>query len=206
MGLVSRVLPSHLFGGLELMLPDHETAQALKDFAQFIALSAAALFFFYKLLNGYLFPELTLRISCTRQASKTPARDALSVVVFLKKGPNGALTLHDAAARVTCPAGGQICETKRLEGFRRLSSKRCAASTMAITWQDATSVPCLNIAPGDETHFATVFDVPAEVVCIVEVAILGRRLFSPARSQWRASEVSLRLTPVAPIAGLDGLS
>jgi hypothetical protein len=51
--------------------------------------------------------------------------------------------------------------------------------------------PWLSLPPGDETQFAGLCDVPAELPYLIEVVILGRKLWGGKTAQWRASAVSL---------------
>jgi hypothetical protein len=132
--------------------------------------------------------------------------DHLCIVAVLKRGAGSTLVLHDAKARVTY-AGQALPDTRtlpeanvvpvpidtetRLIAAERLSS-RTTSGVLQVKFDEISSQhPLLNFAPGDEMQFATVYEVAAERLCVVEVTILGRSWGTTKRSQWRASDISL---------------
>jgi hypothetical protein len=180
-----------------------------KDLGQIVALFAAAGFFLYKLVSGYLIGNTSLRFTCVRAPSKSqPGLDHLGIIAVLKRGAGSTLWLHDARARVTYAQGQTLPDTRtllearsvpaaidthaRLIAAERLSSLTTSGGVLRVKFDELSAQsPLLNVAPGDEMQFATLYEVDATRPCIVEVAILGRSWATSKRSQWRASDISL---------------
>ena len=187
-----------------------------KNIGQIAAWIAAAAYFVYKLISGYWIGSASLRLTCTRTATP-PAPDAapapvpqamdyLSVLAVLKRGTGATtLVLHDARARVFLADGkaavkssheakeipADIGQETRLISAKRLSSKTVSGVYEIMLNEVSQQAPLLNLAPGDEMQFATVYKVPRNQPCVVEVAIMGRSWLTWKRSQWRASDISL---------------
>jgi len=127
------------------------------------------------------------------------------VVAIVKRGSGSTLVLHDVKARVTyaggipdfrslpeserLPASAET-ETRLASAVRLRSVKVAELLTVAYSERDSEK-PLLNLAPGDEMQFATVYEVDQTKPYIVEVAVVGKSLGSWKRSQWRASDISL---------------
>jgi hypothetical protein len=154
-----------------------------------LAFAGAAAFFGYKALSGYLISNLTLTLTSDRQAVSKSGQDYVTIVAQLKKGDRGAVTLHDALATLHLGNGKAI--RKRFPAARRLSSLKVNGRLQTLESR-ASRFPMLNLPPGEETHFATYFKVPAGQPCVIDVTILGAwRWHGKTRYQWRASLVSL---------------
>lgn len=184
------------------------TLTQAKDLGQIVAWFAAALFFLYKIISGYLIGSTSLRVSCVRGRVESKSEtDYLSLVATVKRGSGSTLVLLHARARVTY-AGGQklpdlrvlpegavvpaVAETEvDLVGTRRLSSRRTATRTEVRFGELSSESPHLNLAPGDEMQFAYLYEVDQSRPCVVEVAVLGKSWGTWKRSQWRASDISL---------------
>ncbi len=110
------------------------------------------------------------------------------------------MDLHDARVRVIWEGGEAESEviggdhrTFKTQQIGNLSRKIVNFSARS------TQSPLLRLTPGEETTLSAHFEVPADVTCAVEVAILGSRprwflartFFKPVIGQWRASIVSL---------------
>ena len=187
------------------------TLDQAKNLGQILAWLAAAGYFFYKLISGYLIGNASLRLTCTRSApAVAPTQDAagpangqamdyLSIVAIVKRGTGTTtLALHDARARVTL-ANGQALPTAELEETKTfpadvqhesklIATERLSSDTiddvLEITFHTRSRErPLLNLAPGDEMQFATVYTVPQIQPCIAW-----------KRSQWRASDISLPIS------------
>ena len=164
-----------------------KTQQYVETFAYF----AAGCFFLYKILTGYLMTNLNIALTTSRQHSMSQ-QDHLVVLVKLEKGDRGSINLHDCQVRITWN-GHQVIKpllatdrrSKKIEHFNR--SKR-----NVINWEvRSVNQPFLHLTPGERSHFATYFDVPANVICEIEVAILAMKPFGFRVGQWRASTISL---------------
>jgi len=158
-----------------------------------LAFAAAALFFAFKALSGYLISNLSLALTSHRQPTADAAKDYVTVVAHLKKGDRGAVTLHDAVATLYCGALEPALEpmVKRFPAVGRLGTVD-VNGRLEVRQSTSTVIPLLSLPPGEETQFSTFFEVPHGQPCTIEVAILGtwpwRR---KTRFQWRASLVSL---------------
>lgn len=174
-------------------------AETWKVWAEFLAYGAAAGYFGFKLWSGYFISDLSLSVTCKRQ--RNPAKqslDVLSATVTMKAGGNGTIKILDCKGRVA----GRECapEPRSFGDFWRLDSAVEDGREAILSFDHRDhEAPLLNLAPGDSTQMALIFDVPKDSPCIVEVAILGIRFRShhskrPQTMQWRASEASLPLS------------
>jgi hypothetical protein len=184
----------------------------LRNLGEVITWFAAAAFFSYKVITGYLIGNCSLRLSCSRTAvPNTAGMDYLAIVAILKRC-SGTMTLglHEAKARVNCASGqahpdwrelpltnylpATVGMESKLVGIERLSSRR-SNQIFHAAFQKSAENSILNFAPGDEMQFATLYEVPEHCACIVQVVVLGRSWGTWKRSQWRASDISLPQRP-----------
>jgi hypothetical protein len=169
------------------------TLEHIKTVVEISAYAAVLAFFIYKVLAGYVVTGLSVKVACDRARSANPANDHLSICAAAKKGKTGTLRLHDAQARITVVgAAPQIVELVGIERQKiGRGAKRWHVKTRRkIVWETAKH-PFLNLTPGDEGQFSIACEVPRNLPATVEVVILGTRLLSPKRSQWRSTTVSL---------------
>lgn len=173
-----------------------ELAEIIKSYAEAAGFFGGALFFLYKFVSGYLITNLSLSLHCGRQR-QNDRFDDLVIRVKLTKGDRGALSLHDAQARVTFDG---TSNTYVFRGLKRLSRKKetkprrkiVGWARRSIDWENgAETSPFLKMTPGEETELSLGCAVPADKVCNVEVVILGKRPTSTKFGQWRASCISL---------------
>jgi hypothetical protein len=161
----------------------------LKTIAELLAYAAALIFFIYKAASGYYKVNLSLKLTCRRQPSPGQGTDYLSVTATIKKGEVGAIVLYDVDARATYLGKTRPVppDPQQLPGVERLSYKGTR-----ILWDKLAANRWLNLPPGDEVQFSTLFEVDAQQPCLVEVVVFGRKRFWPAKTgQWRSSEVVL---------------
>lgn len=158
-----------------------------KDFAEIVALASAALFFLYKAITGYLRANLSLSVRCVRLSSGDRSTDRLAISMHIAKGTNGSVALHDASARITVDGQTQVhsfpgtLRSERVKGCQRSS----------INWSKIDeSSPLLKLVPGEETELALLVLIPSSAICLIEVAVLGRRVSGLTFGQWKASAVS----------------
>jgi hypothetical protein len=104
------------------------------------------------------------------------------------KGDRGTFHLHDAKIRVKQDnvwSAPIALEVKRFD-FKQ-------NKTLTINFGKELEWNTLNVAPGEETSFATWTEVSSESPCLVEVVVMGTMSSSPFVSQWRASTVSFHV-------------
>jgi len=165
-----------------------QIGEALKVWAEFIAYGSGGVFLIYKIVSGYFITDLSLRITCERFPLDNES-DNLSVAAMVRKGDKGTVRIHDCKIRVTDMAG-QVLDEKRMCGTDRLSFNMDKTGRMSITFARTSKKHGLSLPPGDETQFAGLCNVPTETPCMVEVVILGKKLWGGKAAQWRASAVS----------------
>ena len=161
-----------------------------KDIAEVAALLSGGVYFGYKAFTGYLRVNLSLSVRCVRQ-SDSATNDVLVIYARMVKGANGSLTLHDVQAQVRY---GESTEQISFRGIDRSSYRAEAAphARKVIAWgQVSATSPTLKLVPGEETELAAYCAVPANAVCLVEVAVLGQQTNRNPFGQWKASCVSL---------------
>ncbi len=115
------------------------------------------------------------------------------MLVNLTKGDRSSVNVHDARARLSWQHE-EHHEEKELLGFRRQSYRtvKVGKSTrVQLDWDRLSANPLLNIIPGEQTQIACYFQIPAAEVGTVEVAVLGKRPWSPFVGLWKASAISL---------------
>jgi hypothetical protein len=162
-----------------------------KDFAEIAALASAALFFLYRAVAGYLRVNLSVSLIFLREPRRDQSTDNLVVSVRLAKGPNGSIALHDATARITVDGNVQVLPFPGTSRSKRVQSNERSS----INWSEVEqSSPLLKLVPGEETELALTLAVPNNSICLIEVAVLGKRVFGTAFGQWKASGVSLPRT------------
>jgi hypothetical protein len=161
--------------------------EALKAWAECVAYASAGVFLIFKVLSGYFITDLSLKIDCERFSSGN--RDILSVTANLKKGEKGTIRIHDARVRLS-KIDETVLNEKPMIGIYRLSFNTDASSRIIATFNRDSQKPWLSLPPGDETQFAVHFDVPLDTPCVVEIVVLGKKLWGGKTAQWRASTVS----------------
>jgi hypothetical protein len=158
-------------------------------------LIAAAGFFLYKVIAGYLFPNLEVSLDCSRQPNSHSGKDFLKITVTLTKGEYGTLRIHDVQARIT-PENSDARSVSFIGVERRsfLSQTFNGHERKIIDWGNRSKKnPFLQISPKEKTQFSAYAEIPPEVPCVIDVAILGKILASSKFGQWRASSISLPL-------------
>jgi hypothetical protein len=167
-----------------------DAGESVKAWAEAFAFASAAGFFLYKAFSGYMIANLTLCLNCERRVSRKAGVDYLVVTAVVRKGDRGAVTLHDAQARISAPAPNEKV-LKKLSGIIRLSFRE-ADGILQIQENQSQKSPLLNLSPGEETMFSTYFEVPSDRPCTVDVTLLGGWLWHGKTTyQWRASQVCL---------------
>lgn len=162
--------------------------ETLKVWAQIIAYGSGGLFLIYKVVSGYFICDLSLKVSCERFSNGE--KDQLAVTAAIKKGENGAVQVHDARIRVTDQSGAFV-DARPMIGTERLSFNTDGHGRMMIEFDRTSSEsPFLNLPPGDETQLCGLCTISPALPYIIEVVILGRKVWVGKTAQWRASAVS----------------
>ena len=133
--------------------------------------------------------------------SITPARtrlndtqDQLVTTLVLNKGEHGSLSIYDMQARITSQ-GKELTIAKFVgPGRPDWDASKKIKWTKLREGKGYTDNPNIRITPGECLQFVSVSEVPSGATCVIEVAILGRRDFSPFVSQWKSSSVCLPIT------------
>lgn len=162
--------------------------ETLKVWAEFVAYSSAGVFLIYKVLSGYFITDLSMRISCERFARES-GTDYVAVTATLKKGDKGTIRIHDAKVRIT-NNDGKVMDEQHMRGVDRLSFTTDRVDRKRVNFDRLAEKTWLSLPPGDETQFAGLCIAPQGVPGLVEVVILGRKLWGGKVAQWRASAVS----------------
>ena len=162
-------------------LKNHE---CIKNFAQTIALIAAGLFFFVKLVMGFLIVNMDTSVSSQRFIDAQTGKGYLLINVYLNRGENSSLELHRIRVRVIEFGEKSDPIIRDFKGVKRVVDGEFQ------TWEYATKNQYIRLPPGESTHFSELFDVKIEKAYFIEVSVQGRRLNSTSHSQWKATTVS----------------
>ncbi len=167
----------------------------VKDLFQVVALMAAAGFFLYKVIAGHLFPNLEVSLDCSRQPNSHSGKDFLKITVTLTKGEYGTLRIHDVQARITSEnSAARFVSFIGVDRRSFLCERFNGQERKIIDWVNRSKQnPFLQISPKEKTQFSAYTEIPQEVPCAIDVAILGKILASWKFGQWRASCISLPL-------------
>ena len=159
------------------------------QWAQLVALVAAAGFFFAKAAAGYFLVNMSIDASATRQ-SLSNGQDAIGIAVRLTKGGNGGLRIHETLVTVSWP-GGEI--TTALNGVARLELQRMKGARFHILRppRQNSGKPQYGLPPGDATAFSVSVQVPDGAVCTIDAVVIGRKWLNRWPGQWRTTIVSL---------------
>jgi hypothetical protein len=175
-----------------------DAAEATRYWAEAFALVCAGLFFLYRAFAGYFRVNLSLSLNCKRQHLDGD-RDYLVVILHLKKGDNGSLALHEAAATIMYNGSKEVSHfpsVTRLDTNRPETNAPCK-----IDWEQIDSQsPLLNIIPGEEADFSLWREVPCNAVCQIEAVVIGQKLSGHPVGQWRVSCVSLPIVKDTAVA------
>jgi len=162
-----------------------------KTFLEIAAIIAALLFFLYKLVAGWMLPNLKLSLDLPRQlAEGRPGNDWLVIKVMLEKGSIDGTRIHLVQFRVS-PVEGTSFNPLTITVHR---AKRLQVSRDSVSWESPPALHPLNLAPGDCMEFSELCLVPTGVACLVEAVVVADRAYvrvTRALAQWRASAISL---------------
>ena len=150
------------------------------------AIIAAAGFFGWKIIAGWLIINLEISIETTRQ-SKDEVHDWLAIDLLLKKGNTDGLWLKDVVVRIYNKGGKPVNQVIRIEDFMSVAVKH-----KQIDWDAKNKdIRKYTLAPGEVFQYGRVVEVPTNTPLIIEAAVLGRRTLWYKDFQWRATAASL---------------
>lgn len=155
-----------------------ETFKLVSEVFKIIAYSAAALFFLWKFVSGYMVSNLSLDPIVKRQ-KHTEGNDYLLIDLKLIKGDRESVVLIAVS----------------------LSMKEDTADPININLESPTVVSekrMIRMSPGEITQFSHLFTVAASSCCTIEFHIKGHagifsRAFGRYTGHWKASVISLPL-------------
>ena len=167
------------------------TLSNVKTFFEIAAYLAAAFFFLYKVVSGYLITNMSVRIGCNRQSLEGTS-DLLAVTLTLLKGNLGSVRIHDVVVR------SNVCRIPEMTDFRKqlwrlgykTNTQEAGHPLKILLDTRSISSPFINLGPGEETQFASYSMVPKTEVCHIDAVLVGRRIYGRAVCQWRISTVS----------------
>ena len=169
-----------------------------KDITEGVAWLSAGAFFVYRAFTGYFIANMSVVLKCERQRILGTEADRLRIELVLAKGPSGTVSIHDAQARLSWQGAKEEERYVRFPAANRLSFDTLDGRKI-IDWKTLSKTnPFTNLSPGESTQFVCHYTVPSESTCSVEVAVIGKVVWSNYISQWRASDVSFPLLPNAP--------
>jgi hypothetical protein len=160
---------------IEYLTPYTKT---LSEIAQMLAFTAAAIYFLWKWLSGYLVTNLSIEPVLKRQR-KFGDVDLLCIDVKFTKGDIGSVVLTQVRIKVRNEK-----EPKDLFNIK-LSSPFIEEKNRMI-----------RLSPGESTQFAHLIEVPSGICCYIEIYVQGCSGYFPKRfsmiySHWKASVYSL---------------
>jgi len=178
------------------------TLDDIKTTAEIIALVAAAVFFVYKLVDGWGLVNLSIELKADRKVGAES--DAIAVVLKLDKGDRGSIELQ--TVELKCKAGDNPPDIVRILLHYPLKLRTSTGLRDEETRVDWDAIdndrPPIHLPPGESTQYSHIFRVPGGTPCSVEAIVVGKRPVSTRRGQWRASVAVLSLT-VTPNGRLE---
>jgi hypothetical protein len=159
----------------------------IKTVAEILALVAAAIFFVYKLVDGWGLVNLSIELNAVRKAGGDS--DIVAITLKLKKGDSGSLELH--TVELTCEVVNSTSEIFRIPLIYRLRLRADAnlnADETRVYWDIPHEAhPQIHLPPGESTQYSHMFSVPSGAPCSVQAIVVGKRPVSTKPGQWRAS-------------------
>lgn len=170
---------------------------------------AAALFFSWKLITGWLIINLSVIVSVDRK--RVGSIELLKIRVDLEKGSTDTVWLTGCQARVRRVEPRDLiqdpsikCESKGVN-FDLADTRRWQIQKDKIVWDVPQTGKHLTLSPGEKARFEFAGIVEAGETYLVESVVTGYRAFWRWRGfQWRATAVSLPVTMSSLSSGGNG--
>lgn len=196
------MIPGGLFGLYKLKMLD--SPQSIDVLLKCVLAIAAAFFFLYKIIAGWLIMNMSVSIRTDRQRRDKDS-DHLAVAIVLEKGSTDSVHIIDIRVRVTNLQNQNSIRQEQsndetvyqnedvvIAGFTRLEDTDRKAS-----WNPSSRRDRLAISPGEKVEYAAYTPVPHDAPVLISVVVLGDRWLSKTwngyYNQWRVSALSLPL-------------
>jgi hypothetical protein len=159
----------------------------IKTVAEIIALISAAVFFIYKLVDGWGLVNLSIELKAERKPG--PESDLVSVLLKLVKGDRGSLELQTIELKCKSAAGPpDIVRITLNYPLKLRANTGLKDEETRVHWETIDEKrPLIHLPPGESTQYSQMFTVPRGAPCTVEAIVVGKRPVSTRRGQWRAS-------------------
>ena len=159
----------------------------VKDMVEILAIAAAAIFFAYKVLSGWLFVNVAICIDLDRkQVPNDPSMEYLAIMLNIEKKQTGSVILKNVRARVTSINGKEEFALINLEGIEKLKYEQEPSS-----WGLHEEGLKQRLTPGTTTQLSGLARVPKEKPVLVDVSMISRGDFHISDNQIRATKISL---------------
>ena len=161
-----------------------------KTIFQALGIVIAFNFFMYKMLTGWLFINLTVKIEPERQKAGKVIDD-LAINLTLSKGNIDSVWLQDIQIRiceVTLQRGAEVYTNPRIIrpiGFKKMEP-------IKDNYWTGTSMPHYVISLSEAVPFSAYTQVKKDAVIAAEVLILGTRPFYNAFTFWKNNLIQWR--------------
>lgn len=150
------------------------------------SIAAAAVFFLWKILTGWLIINLQVSLDLKRQAFDAK-NDILAMQLNLQKGAIDTLWLQDITLRVTAeslPGKSAVIEFPEIH--------QLAVANGKLNWSSQNQEDKkITLSPDESMQLAKFISIPKGEVALVEAAVFGDRTFWSQGFQWRTSAISL---------------
>lgn len=168
-----------------------ETLEKVKITVEIGAFISAGIYFLYQLRASTTITNLDVKI-LTERHNLNRQNDYLKVTLDLTKGNVNSLFLHQIQGRIHVD-GEDKCYNLIFEDYNSL--KYVGDSLKFDGWLPDikdSNIRKYRLGISETTTFSTYTQVPSGKACKIDIAIVGgSETLNYARSQWRASEVSL---------------
>lgn len=165
------------------------STENIKNIAETIAIFAAAGYFLYKALTGWLVANLEISIETDRHS--TDKKDLLAFKINLKKGSIDTLQIKDIKARIyTINMVTQQIE-EIIQEFDFSEIERLKVDNKGKILWGSTIKKNVSLSPNESFHLGRYCEVTKGQPVIVEAVLFGDRTFWKKGFQWKATVVSM---------------
>ncbi len=145
---------------------------------------AAAGFFLWKVLAGWLVVNVQISIEAERQVGPNK-QDWLAFKILLKKGNIDTLQIKDIQARVKYEENSlPVTKEFQFDEIHKLIAKEDN-----VVWGELHTSKNISLSPGESFHLGRYLEVPTGVPVIIEAVLHGDRALWWKGFQWRVSTV-----------------
>lgn len=164
-----------------------EKTEVTKNIFEIAAIGAAAIFFVYKILGGWLLVNVAVTVELDRQPDPiNDKKDYIAVTLKIEKKNAGSVVLDSVRARFLDLKNKKEIGIISLEGVRKLEYTQ-----KPDEWLSHRENLKQRLTPGTTTQLSGIIAVPRNIPILVDVSLVSRRDFSSSKNQIRATEISL---------------